>query len=95
MSLSYDEVKKIAHLSRLSLKDDQIGNITDKLNSIFDWIQQLQGLELNSEELATMNAVSQMHEREDVISQENDVKAVLKNAPSVKHDMFVVTKVVE
>lgn len=95
MSLSYDEVKKIAHLSRLNLKDDQVNQYTDKLNSIFDWIQQLQGLELNPEELATANMVPQMHEREDVITQENDVNSVLKNAPSVKHDMFVVTKVVE
>ena len=95
MTLSYDEVKKIAHLSRLNLKEDQMNDVTHKLNSIFEWIQQLQGLDLNPEELVTERMIPQMHEREDVVSQANDVKSILKNAPSVKHDMFVVTKVVE
>ncbi len=95
MTLSYDEVKKIAHLSRFNLNEDQMNDATHKLNSIFEWIQQLQDLEINSEQLAAENMVPQMHEREDAVVQDNDVKSILKNAPSVKHDMFVVTKVVE
>ncbi|MBA4249650.1 MAG: hypothetical protein C0432_02640 [Candidatus Puniceispirillum sp.] len=95
MTLSYDEVKKIAHLSRLNLKEDQMNDATHKLNSIFEWIQQLQDLEINLEQLTAENMAPQMHEREDAVAQANDVKSILKNAPSVKHDMFVVAKVVE
>ncbi len=95
MSLTLDQVKRIAHLARIKVDDAEVTKYQGELNKIFGWIEQLQ--EVDTDGVAPLYSVADHPQplREDVIS-DGDIKDdVLANAPEAKYDHFVVTKVVE
>ena len=47
MSVDKDNVVKIANLSKISFKDDEIEKFQEDLNQIIDWVDQLS--EVNTE----------------------------------------------
>jgi len=83
MSLSKDEVKKIADLGRLSLSDSEIECLGRDLNKILDYVGTLQELDTNGVE-AMVGAVEFKHVvREDQLlaTPEAERAAMLANAP--------------
>ncbi len=95
MSLTPQDIKKIAELSRIKIEELEVPQIAEQLNGIMDWIDQLNTVDLSGladEENAT---TSLMHERKDEVTEPNRVKEILFNAPMAKHEMFVVPKMVE
>ena len=45
MSIDSDDIEKLAVLSRLAFGPDELGDITDKLGAIVDFVDQLQAAE--------------------------------------------------
>jgi aspartyl-tRNA(Asn)/glutamyl-tRNA(Gln) amidotransferase subunit C len=45
MSLSRDDVKKVSHLGRLLLSDEELDAMTSQLGRVLDYVQQLEGLD--------------------------------------------------
>jgi aspartyl-tRNA(Asn)/glutamyl-tRNA(Gln) amidotransferase subunit C len=98
MSLSTDEVKKIAHLARIKMSDAEVEKSRNELNKILAWIEQLQ--EVNTDGIEPMTTAEDMNlpMREDRVGGMHDnssQQAVLKNAPNAKYNYFAVNKVVE
>lgn len=95
MSLTRADVQKIAKLSRLRLSEEQTGTVTNDLNTIFDWIEQLQ--EVDVEGVPAMAGVGDNIQRlrHDEITDGNVKDKILANAPKQAFDCFVVPKVVE
>lgn len=95
MSLSLDEVKKIARLARIAITEDEVVKYQGELNRIFTWIEQLQ--EVNTENVEPMYSTvdHDLPQREDVVNDGNIKEDVLCNAPISKFGYYVVTKVVE
>jgi len=95
MSLTQENVKKIARLSRLKIEDNECEKIATQLSSIVNWIDQLTAVDTSGLEDCPDGDEPLMTEREDVVTQDNTVEDVLANAPSSGHNMFSVPKVVE
>lgn len=96
MSLTEEQVKKIAKLSRIKLQDSEIEHFRTELSNIMDWIEELQ--EVNTDNVAEMASVANMNlpTREDAITEDNSSNDdVLKNAPNSEYGFFTVPKVVE
>ncbi len=95
MSLTQADVLKIAKLSRLKIDDRQTSAITNDLNSIFNWIEQLQ--EVDVEDVPAMAGVGDNIQRlrHDEVTDGNIKDKVLSNAPKSAFDCYVVPKVVE
>lgn len=95
MSLSHEDVTKIAKLARLDMGEDEVASYTDQLNGIFDWIEQLS--EVDTDNVTPMAGVGDMTQRlrEDIVTDGNVKEQVLKNAPGSSYGYFVVPKVVE
>ena len=53
MSLSADDVRRIAQLSRLALTDEEAGRTLEKLNSVFELIEQLKAVDTDGVEPMT------------------------------------------
>lgn len=95
MSLSKDDVKKIAKLSRIALTDEQVDHFQGELSSIFNWIEMLQEVDTdNIPQLASVSDTTLPH-RKDEVSDGDYVEDVLKNAPMTTFQCYVVPKVVE
>lgn len=95
MSLTPEQVSRVASLARIRISPEQTTHLGNEINNILHWIDQLQQVDTNGvENYCDYNQVS-MPERADVVCDGNIVEAVLKNAPESAHNMFAVPKVVE
>ncbi len=95
MSLSLQDVKKIAKLARIKMSEEEIQKYQGELNKIFDWIEQLS--EVNTNNVDPMYSVvdQPLFVRNDQITDGGIREKVLQNAPDSKYGFFVVPKVVE
>lgn len=87
------DVRHVAKLARLSLKDDEVVRMTDQLGSILSYIQKLSELDVENVEpmahpLDLTNAL-----REDVETDGMDTELALRNAPASDPPYFEVPKV--
>ena len=94
MTISLQEVAKIAKLSRIRLDDAESVRMQAQLDGIFNWIGRLNEIDVSAVNLHDLPK-AQMHERDDVVTAHNQVKEVIQNAPQTAHEMYAVPKVVE
>ncbi len=95
MSLSRDEVAKVALLARLRLTPDELETFTGQLNSIVDFVAQLQ--ELDTSRVEPLAHGVEVHNvfRDDVRGSALDREAALSNAPKRNAESFLVPPVLE
>ncbi|MEL7109830.1 MAG: Asp-tRNA(Asn)/Glu-tRNA(Gln) amidotransferase subunit GatC [Pseudomonadota bacterium] len=95
MSVSKDDVRKVARLSRIAVPEDKLDTLADELSGIMGWIEQLN--EVDVEGVAPMTSVvaATLPMREDVVTDGNIQDQVLANAPKSDEGFFVVPKAVE
>ncbi len=95
MSLSADQVAKVAVLARLRLTPEELTLYTGQLNSIVDFVAQLQGLDTsNVEPLAHGIEVRNVF-RDDVRGPSLSREDALTNAPKRNVESFLVPTVLE
>ena len=95
MSVDPATVRRIAHLARIAVKDDEVEHLKDELNGILSFVEQLQ--EVNVEGVEPMTSVTPMavKKRDDAVTDGGIADDVLKNAPAAEDHFFLVPKVVE
>lgn len=86
------DVRRIAELSKLELKEDQVEMFQKQMQNMVDMVEQLPTIEELEEPLDPKNA---MRLRLDEIKPSLRREAVLQNAPQVEAGCFVVPKVVD
>jgi aspartyl-tRNA(Asn)/glutamyl-tRNA(Gln) amidotransferase subunit C len=95
MSVDAPTVRRIAHLARVAVADDEVEHLRGEINAILAFVEQLS--EVNVEGVEPMTSVTPMamKKRPDVVTDGNNAEAVLKNAPVTERNYFLVPKVVE
>jgi aspartyl-tRNA(Asn)/glutamyl-tRNA(Gln) amidotransferase subunit C len=95
MSVDAAAVRRIAHLARIAVADDEVEHLCGELNSILDFVEQLSEVNVDGVEPMTSVTPMAMKKRPDAVTDGGDADAVLKNAPAREGNYFVVPKVVE
>lgn len=95
MSLTPDEVKRIARLARVGLSDDEVAHFQVQLSEILDYFQRLR--EVDTEGLPPTAHTLAMHNvmRDDEPRPSFDKEEVLANAPQREDDLFRVRAILE
>jgi aspartyl-tRNA(Asn)/glutamyl-tRNA(Gln) amidotransferase subunit C len=95
MSLSREDVRKIAFLARIRIADEELDTLAGELNNIIGWVEQLG--EVDTSGVAPMTSVAEMTltRRADAVTDGNVTEKVLANAPDRQGDFYAVPKVVE
>lgn len=95
MSVDKDTVRRIAHLARIAIKEDQLEPMAGELNTILDWVEQLG--EVDTDGVAPMTSVveASLRLRVDEVTDGGYADKVTKNAPHGEDGFFAVPKVVE
>jgi len=95
MSVDAATVRRIAHLARIAVKDEDIAHLQGELNAMLAFVEQLS--EVNVEGVAPMTSVTPMamKQREDVVIDGNIADDIVANAPATEDHFFLVPKVVE
>jgi aspartyl-tRNA(Asn)/glutamyl-tRNA(Gln) amidotransferase subunit C len=95
MSLSAEEVAKVALLARLRLAPEELTTFTGQLNAIVDYVTQLQGLDTSGVEPLAHGVEVRNVFREDVRGPALDREDALANAPRRNAEGFLVPAVLE
>jgi aspartyl-tRNA(Asn)/glutamyl-tRNA(Gln) amidotransferase subunit C len=93
MSLSADEVRKVADLARLELSDAELDPMARQLSAIIDYINQLQ--QVNTDGVEPLAHALDVHDvfRDDAPAPSLSEDAALANAPSRKDNFYRVPPV--
>ena len=95
MSVDAATVRRIAHLARIAVKEDEVSHLQGELNAMLAFVEQLS--EVNVENVEPMTSVipMEMKKRKDVVSDGEIPDRILANAPATEDHFFLVPKVVE
>ncbi len=99
MSLTPDQLQRIALLARIAVEPDEARGVTDRLNQVLGLIDQLQavdtrGIEPMSHALDAQFAVQQRL-RPDAVTEPDRRGAYQAVAPAVEGGLYLVPKVIE
>lgn len=93
MSLSREEVEKVSLLARLRLTDDELAKMTTQLNSIVEYVEQLQALDTDNVE-PMAHAVEMFNVfAADEVRESLPREAALANAPKQDGEGYLVPAV--
>ena len=101
MSLSSNDISRIANLARLELAPAESERMLAQINDFFEIVEQMRAVDTTGVEPLshpTMGAVTgeaALRLREDVASEPNNREANQKSAPAVERGLFLVPKVIE
>lgn len=95
MSISKDEIKNIAKLSKLRLSEEEIDEFTGDMNQILDYVNKLDSLDTNNVEPLSHPLESVNVFRKDELKGSIDKEDALKNAPERTDEFFKVPKVIK
>ena len=100
MSVTREEVAKIASLARIRMDDAALDSMVPELNNILNWVEQLGEVDTSQVEPMTAVIPQAMRLRDDVVDADPKTAGgrrddVLANAPAAEHGFFGVPKVIE
>ena len=91
--ISSDDVRKVAHLARLDLPDDKIATYTGQLESILEYVSQLQQVDTEGVPETTRAVEVTNVTRVDGVQPTPVREDILNQAPQREGDFFRVPKI--
>lgn len=95
MALDTDTVRRIAHLARIHIPEEELEALAGELSNIIGWIEQLAEVDTDGVEPMTSVVETTLKQRDDVVTDGGYPDKVLANAPDATDGFFTVPKVVE
>lgn len=95
MALSPEEVKKIAFLARLSIKEENIEQYSQDLSGILNLVEQMDAANVDDVEPMAHPQDAMQRLREDNVTEINQREKLMSNAPSTQDGLFLVPKVLD
>ena len=95
MSVDQKTVRRIAHLARIAVTDEDVPHLQGELNAILSFVEQLNEVDVEGVEPMTSVTPMVMRMRQDGVTDGYCPEKVLRNAPVTEDNFFVVPKVVE
>jgi aspartyl-tRNA(Asn)/glutamyl-tRNA(Gln) amidotransferase subunit C len=95
MSLSREQVRKIAHLARLRITEDEAGAYAQSLTRILGLIEQMNAVDTASVEPMAHPNDAALRLREDAVTETDQRERFLALAPAAEAGLYLVPKVIE
>ena len=95
MSVDAATVRRIAHLARIAVKDEEVPHLQGELNAILAFVEQLSEVDVDGVEPMTSVTPMVMKKLHDVVNDGEIANVIVANAPATEDDYFLVPKVVE
>lgn len=95
MSVDAATVRRIAHLARIDVADDEVEHLRGELNAIIAFVEQLSTVDVAGVEPMRSVTPMALPMRDDVVTDGGIASDIVKNAPDLDGSFFVVPRVVE
>jgi aspartyl-tRNA(Asn)/glutamyl-tRNA(Gln) amidotransferase subunit C len=95
MSVDQATVRRIAHLARIKVSDDDVPHLQDELNAILSFVEELGAVDVSGVEPMTSVLPMPMKKRADAVTDGSIADRIIANAPESEDHFFKVPKVIE
>lgn len=95
MSIDIDTARRVAHLARIAVPEDDLPALAEQLSGILTFMEQLGEVDVEGVEPMVSVTPMRLKRREDVVTEGGMAGKVLSNAPDAREGFFAVPKVVE
>jgi aspartyl-tRNA(Asn)/glutamyl-tRNA(Gln) amidotransferase subunit C len=95
MSLTSQDIERIAHLARIRVTPAEVADVKVKLDGIFKLIDDMQAVDTTGVEPMSHGLDMVLRLREDAVTEGNRRDDLLKNAPDAAEGYFLVPRVIE
>ncbi len=95
MSITNDEVKKIAHLARLALSTDETNAFASQLENIFKLVTVIQNTHTDGIRPMSHPFDAKQRLRKDMVTESNERDIMQKIAPATELGLYLVPQVIE
>lgn len=95
MSLSLDDVRRIAHLARLEVTDAELHAVREQLNGILGLVEQLQAVPTAGVAPMAHAQNVTLRLRDDAVSETDQRELFQSIAPAAEAGLYLVPKVIE
>lgn len=95
MSVDQATVRRIAHLARIKVQEEEVPHLQGELNAILAFVEELSKVDVEGVEPMTSVVSMPMKKREDIITDGGIPEKIVANAPASEDHFFRVPKVVE
>jgi aspartyl-tRNA(Asn)/glutamyl-tRNA(Gln) amidotransferase subunit C len=95
MSVDQATVRRIAHLSRIAVREEDVPHLQGELNSILTFVEELNAVDVTGVEPMTSVVPMAMKKRVDVITDGEIADRIVANAPATEDNFFLVPKIIE
>jgi aspartyl-tRNA(Asn)/glutamyl-tRNA(Gln) amidotransferase subunit C len=95
MSVDAVTVRRIAHLARIAVREDEVPHLQGELNAMLAFVEQLSEVDVAGVDPMTSVTPMEMKKRPDVVNDGEIADEVVANAPETHDHFFLVPKVVE
>jgi aspartyl-tRNA(Asn)/glutamyl-tRNA(Gln) amidotransferase subunit C len=95
MPVDAKTVRRIAHLARIAVADEEVENLQSEVNAMLAFVEQLSEVDVEGVEPMTSVTPMELKQREDKVTDGNIADDIVRNAPATENHFFLVPKVVE
>jgi len=95
MSVDAETVRRVAHLARVAVAEDEVEHLRGELNAMLAFVEQLAEVDVRNVEPMTSVTPMAMKKRDDVVDDGGIDDDIVRNAPATEDHFFLVPKVVE
>jgi len=95
MSLDSNDVRKIAHLARLAIRDQDIPRYAVELSGILELVEQMNQVDTDQAPPMAHPLDAKQRLRPDVVTETSQRELFQANAPQVEAGLYLVPKVIE
>ena len=95
MSIDIETARRVAHLARIRVEEDDLAALASEFNTILGFIEQLNEVDVAGVEPMTSVTPMRLKRRDDKVTAGGHPEAILSNAPDAREGFFAVPKVVE
>ena len=95
MSIERHEIEKLATLARIAIDDSTINQVSERLGSVIELVDQLQAADTSGVDPMSHPMQATQRLRDDEVNELNQREALQAAAPDTEDGLFLVPKVIE
>ncbi len=95
MTISKQDIEKIAHLARINISESEVTQLEEKLVGIMSLIDKMQAV--NTDNIEPMSHALDISQplRKDIVTESDIREKILQLAPETEGSLFIVPQVIE
>ncbi|WP_024460792.1 MULTISPECIES: Asp-tRNA(Asn)/Glu-tRNA(Gln) amidotransferase subunit GatC [unclassified Marinimicrobium] len=95
MAIASSDIAKLAHLARIAVSDDEVGQVTERISDVLNLVDQLQAVDTTGVKPMAHPLDATQRLRADQVTEPNQREHFQAIAPATEDGLYLVPRVIE